>query len=215
MSGASYPPPPWQTRGWAVLSAYRVPAADARVPEGFEVESVAGMSLGLLGIVDYRPPSPLAYRELVWMPARVRVKSGGRTLRGFWVAKMLVDHQGSLRAGREVWALPKQRARFVLDERAARVESEDGATIELSLGRRWPGVPAASSIVTVQARSEELVRFRGDTRAKIAMRRMRVVHAFGLDGTWGSFERATPIGSFGVELRDFRTVMQPPQVFPR
>ncbi len=215
MSGASYPPPPWSTRGWAAFVAYRVPAAEVRVPEGFEVESVAGMSLGLLGIVDYRPPSPLAYRELVWMPARVRVKSGARTLRGFWVAKMLVDHEASLAAGREVWALPKQRARFAIDERAARVECEDGATIELALGRRWPGVPAASSIVTVQARSEELVRFRGDTRGKVAPRRVRVVRAFGLDGTWASFERARPIGALGVELRDFRTVMQPPQVFPR
>lgn len=216
MSAVSYPPPPWRTHGWAVFRAYRVRAADVEVPEGFTVEAVMGFTVGLLGLVDYRPPSPLVYRELVWMPARVRARGAdGRTARGYWVAKMYVDHEGSLAAGREVWGLPKQLARFSLDERAARVECEDGAILELGLGRTWPGVPAKSAAVTVQAREGELVRFRGDTRGVVAPRRVRVLGARDLDGSWRSFEGARPIGPLGVELRDFETTMQPPLILAR
>lgn len=214
MSANEYPPPPWKTRGWAVFRAYRVRAADVTVPEGFTVEERAGFTLGLLGLVDYRPPSPLVYRELVWMPARVRARrADGKVLRGFYVAKMFVDDEGSLAAGREVWALPKQRARFTLDERAARIECEDGAKLELALGRCWPGLRMKSAVVTLQARDSQIVRFRGDTRGTVAPRTVRVLSARGLDGTWRSLESARPLGPLGTELRDFHTTMQPPEVF--
>src|SRR5690606_16056414 len=74
VSPRAYPPPPWRTSGWALFVPYRVRAADVIVPDGFELEAALGWTLGLLGVVDYRPPSPLTYRELVWMPARVRAR---------------------------------------------------------------------------------------------------------------------------------------------
>ncbi|HEY8429535.1 MAG TPA: acetoacetate decarboxylase family protein [Sandaracinaceae bacterium] len=215
MSPRAYPPPPWRTFGWALFVPYRVRAADVRAPDGFEIEAVLGWTIGLLGIVDYGPPSLLEYRELVWMPARARARrADGKIARGWLVAKMLVDSEASLAAGREVWALPKQRGRFTIDHRGALVEAEDGATVELTFGWRWPGAPAQSAIVTLQPRGSELVRFRGDMSALAAPRGVRV-RARGLDESWASLASARALGRAGLELRDFCTIMQPPVVLPR
>jgi hypothetical protein len=196
-----------------VFRAYLVPVDALRMPPGLEIESRAGRTLGLFGIVDYRAPSPLAYRELVWMPARVRVRrAGGKIARGFFVAKMLVDHEGSLAAGREVWALPKQLARFEIDEARVEVNGSDGSRVRVELGRRWPGVPSKSAVVTLQADGEDVVRFRGDMRGRVGPRRVRV-DARELDGTWMGLERARPLGPMGVELARFETIMQPPERF--
>jgi hypothetical protein len=210
-----YPPPPWSTEGWAAFRAYLVPVEHVRVPDGFSIEARGGHTLGLLGVVDYRPPSPLAYRELVWMPARVRAKRrDGRIARGFFVAKMFVDHEGSLEAGRKEWALPKQLARFESDDRTFEMRGSDGSHVRVSLGRRWPALPISSAIVTLQARDQTIVRFRGETRARSAPRSV-TVDARGLDGTWMGLSQARPLGPLGVELRSFSTVMCAPEVLGR
>ncbi len=211
----SYPAPPWQTHGWAIFAPMLVRAEDVRVPAGLTVESKAGFTVGLFGLVDYRAPSPLEYRELVWMPARVRARrADGRVARGYYVAKMYVDHAGSLAAGREVWALPKQRARFEIGEREALVTTEDGARVVIACGRRGPSLPGKSAVVTLQTRGSELVRFRGDMRGRVSPRRVRIASLAGLDGTWQGLSNAIPLGPLGAELASFRTVMRPPEVFP-
>jgi hypothetical protein len=194
-----------------VFAPFLVRAADVRLPPGLVLESKAGFALGMLGLVDYRAPSPLVYRELVWMPGRVRAtRRDGRAARGYFVGKMLVDDRRSLAAGQELWALPKQLASFAIGAREARVESEDGARITLGLGpARLPALPARSAIVTLQARGEELVRFRGVTRGRVGLRSICLRSLEGLDGTWRSLESAVPLGPIGVELRRFRTIMQP------
>lgn len=202
---SAYPQPPWATVGWAAFRAYLVPVEHVRVPEGLEIEARAGRTLGLLGVVDYRPPSPLAYRELVWMPARVRAR--GR--RGHFVAKMFVDDERSLAAGREVWALPKQLARFELSEDLVEMWGSDGSNVRVALGRRWPAIAMSSAIVTLQAREGAIVRFRGETRGRSAPRSMRVEPS-GLDGTWMGLAHATPLGA--IELRSFETTMCAPEV---
>lgn len=206
-----YPAPPWPMEGWALFAPLLVRAADVRLPPGFSLESTGGFSIGLLGVVDYRAPSPLAYRELVWMPGRVRAeRRDGRPARGYWVAKMLVDDAASLAGGRELWALPKQMARFSLGEREARIESDDGARLTLSLGpRRGPALPAKSAVVTLQRGEGELVRFRGEGRARVALRSLRVASSEGLDDSWRSLATARPLGPLGVELRHFRASMRP------
>jgi hypothetical protein len=206
-----YPAPPWHTAGDAVFRAYAVPAERVRPPEGFEVEARLGRSLGLLGFVDYRAPSPLVYRELLWMPARVRARADdGRVVRGFYVAKMLVDDEASLAAGREVWALPKQSARFEVGPREVVVRSEDGARVTLGLGRAGPGLPAKSAVVTVQRGRRGLVRFRGDFSGRVGPRRVAVSTA-GLDGTWQGLGEASPLGPLGVALSRFEAVMRSPR----
>lgn len=207
---APYPPPPWDTHGDARFVAYAVDAARVRPPAGLEVEARLGRCVGLLGYVEYRAPSPLAYRELLWMPARVRARlADGAVARGWYVAKMLVDDARSLAAGREVWALPKQLARFEGDGPDVTMHGEDGARIEWR-SRALPGVPARSSIVTLQVRDGELVRFRGDFRGRVAPARARVA-THGLDGTWQGLDAATPLGPFAAELRGFEARMQAPR----
>jgi hypothetical protein len=208
-----YPAPPWHTVGWAAFAPFLVRADDVRLPPALTLESRAGFALGLLGLVDYRAPSPLVYRELVWMPGRVRAKRGDcRVARGWFVGKMLVDDRRSLAAGRELWGLPKQLARFAIGEREARVESEDGARITLALGRRWlPALPGRSTIVTLQS-GAELVRFRGETKGAVGLRSLSLRSLECLDGTWRSLETAVPLSPFfGLELRRFRTVMCSPE----
>lgn len=206
----AYPAPPWDTRGEARFVAYRVDAARLRPPEGFELQARLGRSLGLLGYVDYRPPSPLAYREVLWMPGRVRCRAAdGSIVRGWWVAKMLVDDPASLAAGREVWALPKQLARFEARGDTVVMRGEDGAVIEWR-SRALPGVPGAGSIVTLQRREDALVRFRGDFSGRVAPARARVTFR-DLDGTWQGLDAARRVGPVAAELRDFQAVMQPPR----
>lgn len=208
---SAYPAPPWATHGEARFLAYRVDASRLRPPEGLELDTRLGGSVGILGYVDYRPPSPLVYREILWMPGRVRARApDGAVVRGWWVAKMLVDHPASLAAGREIWALPKQLARF--ERRGDRVvmQGEDGAVIEWR-SRGSLGVPGRGSIVTLQRRGTTLVRFRGDFSGRVALARARVT-VRDLDGTWQGLDAARPLGPFAAELRDFRAVMQPPRM---
>ncbi|MCZ7684720.1 MAG: hypothetical protein M5U28_40480 [Sandaracinaceae bacterium] len=191
-------------------------AADVEVPEGFTVEAVMGFTVGLLGLVDYRPPSPLAYRELVWMPARVRARrADGRTARGYFVAKMYVDHEDRWRrAGR-----------------CGRSRSSSRASRSTSTPRAWSArtAPSSSSASAARgpacrrrARSSPCRRARASSCASAATREapsrrggVRVLSARDLDGTWRSFERARPLGPLGVELRDFETTMQPPVILAR
>lgn len=190
--------------------AFVVDAARVRVPEGFELEARFGRSIGVLGFVDYRPPSPLAYRELLWMPGRVRCRAAdGSVARGWYVAKMLVDHPASLAAGREVWALPKQLASFEDRGETIAMRGEDGARIEWR-SRALPGVPWRGSIVTLQRRGGELVRFRGDSSGRLGVARGEV-RVRDLDGTWQGLDAARPLGPLSAHLSDFRSRMQPPR----
>jgi hypothetical protein len=199
----SYPPPPWQTFGDAWFRPYLVRAADVRVPAPLEIEARAGMTLGLLGFVEYRAPSPLRYRELLWMPARVRSGS----MRGYWVAKMYVDDEDSLAAGRTEWALPKQLARFDQQNDRVRVDCEDGARWTIEIGKPPLRAKLRNRITTLQVEAGRVVRFRGDTKAPAGPAKVRVSEATGLDGTWMGFAsaRALPLG---VALSGFTTTMR-------
>ncbi|MBX3274191.1 MAG: acetoacetate decarboxylase family protein [Sandaracinaceae bacterium] len=206
---ADYPPPPWETFGQARFAAFLVDASRVRPPQGFEVEARLGRCVGILGFVDYVAPSPLVYREILWMPARVRARlADGSVARGWYVAKMLVDDARSLAAGRALWALPKQLARFADEGERVRMDGEDGARIEWT-ARALAGVRARGSIVTLSRRDATLVRFRGEFRGRVAPAPGRVRVA-GLDGTWQGLDGARPLGP-GVSLRDFRARMLPPR----
>ncbi len=206
----AYPPPPWTTVGRAFFQPYAVPASALDVPPGLEPEIALGRSVGLLGLVEYVSPSPLAYRELLWMPCRVRARAGGRTLRGFWVARMVVDSVASVAAGRAEWALPKTLARFDVDEEAgtARVETEPGERFELRFGARaWLGRGSAPSrVATLAIEGGALVRFRSEGRARVSSGRLEVTHESGAD-PWPGLAEATRVRGAGTALTRFETTM--------
>lgn len=200
-----YPPAPWHTHGRAFLQPYLVRAADVALPDGFRPVAIAGRCIGILGLIEYVAPSPLTYAELAWMPCMV--SAGG--IRGYYVAKMYVDSPASLAAGRELWALPKQLARFEIGEREASVDTEDGAHVELALARRGPAVPLRAGTGTVQDGGADLVRFRGTGSARACSGGITVHAAEGVE-SWTGFATARRLPGIGVALSRFEITMLPP-----
>lgn len=206
----SYPPAPWPTHGRAFVQPYLVRAETLTLPAGFRPVSIAGRCLGILGLIEYLAPSPLTYAELVWMPCLVSASG----VRGYYVAKMYVDSPASLAAGQEIWALPKQLARFEIGDREATMDSEDGAHLTLSLARRGPALPVRVSSGTVQDGGGDLVRFRGTGMARVASGGLTVRAASGTDG-WTGFGEARRLPGLGAALASFEITMLPPVRRPR
>lgn len=108
-TAGGYPPPPWRLRGQAVLRLQRMDARDASIPPALKTVRVpGGKTFGGLYLASYGEGSTLRYHELILFSALVR--SGGRL--GAWVSDIYVDDERSAAAGREIWGLPKQLARF-------------------------------------------------------------------------------------------------------
>lgn len=208
-----HPATPWHTHGRSYVSPYLVRARDVHVPPQLTVESHFGMATGLLGYVVYEDPSPLRYAELIWLSCRVSARTAdGRTVRGFYVDKMYVDLEASKRAGQDLWGLPKQLATF--DERDGRVHvaTEDGAELTLEIGARGPSLTASSSVVTLQVRGDEVIRFTGDTtRAKTSAGFVRVISHSGTASFHG-FDGAQRLPGAGVALLPFETMMRAPEI---
>ena len=202
----SYPPAPWQTHGHAIVQPYLVDASRLRLPAGFAPVTIAGRAVGVLGLVVYEPPSPLCYAELVWMPCLVSVMADGRRRRGYFVEKMYVDSDASLAGGRELWALPKQKARFEVGEREAIVETEDGARLVLELRRRGPTVRASVGGATLQDAGAAVVRFRGGGTAQLGSAHLKVREERGTEG-WMGWPGARRMPALGIGMRDFEITM--------
>lgn len=210
----SYPQPPWHTHGRAFFQPYLVDASTVRLPDGFSPVTFAGRAVGVLALVEYVPPSPLSYGELVWLPCLVTARTNGRRVRGYYVEKMYVDSDASLAGGRELWALPKQKARFQIGGGEAIVDTEDGARLVLDIAPRGPAVSAPVAGTTLQLAGDELVRFRGSGNARTGLARMRVREARGLDA-WGGWRGARALPGLAARLDDFVITMHEPRRMPR
>lgn len=104
----AYPPQPWNLVAEACLSVWAVPRRQLpRVSQSVTPVTVGGTAFVVTAWIDYRPPSELTYHELL---ATVAVRHGVRpagTITEIWV-----DNEASLRGGRELWGIPKDRAAF-------------------------------------------------------------------------------------------------------
>jgi hypothetical protein len=190
------------------MRAYRVPTESIVVPEGLKVRSRRGFSTGILSFVRYTAPSPLEYAELIWMPTRVEAK--GKV--GWYVARMHVDDEHTLAAGREVWALPKTMARFEEKGEELYVETADGSRFTIRLRSFGPGIPSRGAIATLQAKEGRPVRFRATSRGKSHLGRLEVEKVEIGEPGWESFRHAKPMRAPCVFLRDFETTMHPPEM---
>lgn len=186
-SPLSWPAPPWQTHGHAVLAPHVVRAGDVPLPSGVRARAPLGRTAGLFAYVVYEPPSPLSYHELIWMPAFV----DARGVRGYHVAVMYVDDETTLAAGRAEWALPKTRARFDVQGSRVRVAAEDGTQLTFEHRAYGPSARTKSGMATVQIRDDGArVRFRAKMRATSRVARLRV-HTFDTpDDAWAGFRGA-------------------------
>jgi hypothetical protein len=126
------------------------------IPAPLRVLSVApGKTLAAILCARYSTRSTLSYHELAVAPALTH--SGSQA--GFWISHIYVDSPVSLAGGREIWALPKQLARFEWREGA--VEVFDGP-IRLC-GIRWTPrrfrIPAPLVVPVFSRRELQLRRF--------------------------------------------------------
>ena len=216
MNAPSYPPPPWNTHGWGAFRAYRVPATRVSLPPDMTPRSVLGQSSGLLAYIEYQPPSPLSYRELIWMPAWVRARSAkSKHAHGYFVAKMYVDDETSLRAGRDVWALPKSLAHFERNGETVRISADDGTRAVLRIRPRGPALPLRASIATVQDGGAHWTRFRSSFRAMSSSANVDVLEFDSRDPGWQSFQHATAIPLTGVRLAGFSATMHAPRALAK
>jgi len=202
----TYPPPPWHTHGYAAMRAYRVPRDVVTVPEGLTIRARGEHCIGVLAFVRYLAPSPLQYGELIWMPTRVEAKGK----RGWYVARMHVDDESTLAAGREVWALPKTMARFEESDGHVDVRSADGSRIVLRIGGRGPALPSVGSIVTLQSRAGQPVSFKATSRARAQLGMLEVESIDVGEPEWESFLHAVPMRAPAVYLKRYETTMHPP-----
>lgn len=204
-----YPPAPWRTYGEGVIAPFLVPADAISLPPALASFRFGPLTLGLLAYIDYQPPSPLTYQELIWMPSLLQGQRGRPT--GYYVAHMYVDNESSLQAGREIWALPKQRASF--DRRGKRVEikAEDGTLLELAWQTtRWV-FPFKNRVATLQVRRGKKIRFQADFRARASLGVLRVQELSASGEGWKSFRRAKAL-PLALCLRRFSSLMREPVV---
>ncbi|MGW3359313.1 acetoacetate decarboxylase family protein [Streptomyces bungoensis] len=106
-----YPPEPWQLRGDMHVALWLVPGDDLPhwpLPDGVHAVSPAGRRRLLVTFwVDYRSGGDLAYRELLVAIVVRRAARLAATAVQVWV-----DDERSLAGGRQLWAIPKERAAF-------------------------------------------------------------------------------------------------------
>lgn len=167
----------------------------------FDSVGTLGRTAGMLAYVRYLDPSPLTYDELIWMPSLVR--EGAR--QGQYVEAMFVDDETTLRAGREVWALPKTMARF--EHHADRIEVIGDASMTLRF-RRPPtrGPRVRGRMATLQQRGSQCVRFKAAWAANVAPCMAKVER---YEGSFSGFPGA---GGWrpAVWMSDFASEMKAP-----
>lgn len=193
------------------MCPYVVPASALHVPTGLEPITVGGRCSGLLAYVRYRPPSPLVYDELIWMPCQVRVRDR-RSARGYWVARMYVDSSASLAGGRDLWALPKTLATFRKRDDGVDVEAEDGTFLSLAFSAGLPGPKARTRVATLQQREGTIVGFRGDFSARVRLATLRVEACRSPSPEWAGFPGPGRMKRPAIRLDPFEAVMAAPRL---
>lgn len=118
-------------RGSAVISVFRVPRDQVpreHLPSGARLIALAGNVFVAVAFVSYEPGSVLTYDELL---VAVPVRDRGSV--AVSVPQIWVDSEASRQGGRELWAIPKQLARFGEGSSIAAVAVTGG----VALPGRW------------------------------------------------------------------------------
>jgi acetoacetate decarboxylase len=121
----SYPPAPWNLKGFAIVTLNLIDLDRARsfVPAGLEIVSVLpGKTLGSVYVSSYQSGSVLEYNELIIAAALVRDRSKKV---GSWISHIYVDNSDSVAGGREIWGLPKEMAEFTWQDSNITVRQEN------------------------------------------------------------------------------------------
>lgn len=114
-------------RGSLVISVFRVPrelVPHACLPSGARMITVAGNAFVAVAFVSYEPGSELTYEELL---VATPVRDEGRL--AVSVPQIWVDSEASRQGGREMWAIPKQLAKFGQGSSIAGVAVSGGVAV--------------------------------------------------------------------------------------
>ena len=159
--------------GWGVATIGFVDAAavagDGARAASAVVTLARGKTLGGLFFLSYDRGS-LAYRELNVAAALVRV--GSRL--AFWLPRLYVDSAASLAGGKDIWAVPKERASFdvVHDIGVTTIDVRQGkrdlCRIRCSVPARSPRVPFSLPMPAFGVREDEFLFFTGSLETNIA-----------------------------------------------
>lgn len=132
----SYPPAPWHLTGKALISLHQISIEVSRpfIPAKLEIIPILpGKSIGGVYLASYQAGSVLEYHELIVVPALVRYQQHI----GFWVSHIYVDHEDSIRGGREIWGLPKEFADFKWKDSEVLVTQKDRTLCAFSHQSEW------------------------------------------------------------------------------
>src|SRR5664279_5096185 len=192
-ASASYPPAPWQLRGWGVATVQTVDVRAARglVPRDCPIVAVApGRTLGGLLFVSYESGSTLVYRELTVAAALVRV---GKRL-AFYLPRIYVDSAASLAGGRAIWGVPKEMANFEVTTSdvqrtiVVRTGGDEVCRIVASVARR--GLRLTLPMPAFGTRADSLLFFAGRLDARFGLIRASV--ALPRDGEFAALSLDRP-----------------------
>lgn len=193
-----YPPEPWELQGQLHLTVWRVPSAHLpRLSAGLKPVQAGATALVATAWVIYEPGGMLSYRELL---VAVLAHRGGRplvTLTDIWV-----DSTPSLRGGRELWGIPKQRASFHVDGATCAAVDVDGELIAGSAVRPIGALPARwrSRFTVAQQRTGELAFIPVHCSSQVRLIQISWDFAPGGRLQWLAYARP----AFSASLRDFR-----------
>jgi hypothetical protein len=215
-----YPKPPWRTHGSGLAIPCIVPVRNVQVPDEFSIVHTAGRTLGMLVYLDYASPSPLQYRELIWMSAVVRCRDRAyRVPHGigplYYVARSYVDHEHALEVGRSEWALPRTMARFARLGNRISVDAEDGTHVSFSFKPRNFSFMAPTRISTLQKGLGRVVCFKARGRAEVQLATYKLEAFHSEHPEWESFKSALVLPGVATHLKNFETTMRAAIEIPR
>ena len=130
---------PWHLRACGCAVLYRARADLA--PPGRRAAFRGGAAALLL--LRYRDSPVGPYHELLYVGGFFAENGAVRPS----VTRILVDGEASARAGRDLWGLPKELARFDWQDGFVRVEQEDRLVAEFAWRAFGPRLPALSAPV--------------------------------------------------------------------
>jgi acetoacetate decarboxylase len=165
----TYPPAPWNLKGFAVQTLHLVEIDRARnfVPAGLEIVSVLpGKTLGSVYVSSYQAGSVMEYNELIVAAAVVRDR--GKV--GSWISHIYVDNLDSVAGGREIWGLPKEMAEFTWENNSVTVNQENRNLCRLNYQDNllsFLRLPQNLSANSFSGLSSELLLFKASFQAKI------------------------------------------------
>lgn len=132
----NYPQPPWNLKGYAILTFNLINIDKARlfIPPELEIVSVLpGKTLAGVYLSTYESGSVLQYNELIVTSGLTRYQEQTAS----WISHIYVDNEISVAGGREIWGLPKEMAEFTWKKGDITVKQGDRLLCNLQYQRNW------------------------------------------------------------------------------